>query len=165
MSFKNSIKLSGIIFLHRISDRRMAGSARRNLIMFKKLCGEKAYQSVVLASSMWSEVTPDVGDARERELIQTEEFWGLMCKKGSKVLRYANTRESALNVVDYIPFHKQDYHARHSRRDRQQGSRHRRDLRCPTSSMPRSSARRKKHMAEFGGDALPDGGGNQGTRR
>jgi len=101
-SFKSGIRLSGIIFLHRISDPRMAGSARRNLIMFKKLCGEKAYQSVVLATSMWSKVIPEEGDRRERELMDTDEFWGLMCKKGSKVFRYYNTQKSALDLVGYI---------------------------------------------------------------
>lgn len=70
--------------------------------MFKKLCGEKAYQSVVLATSMWSKVTPEEGESREGELIETDELWGLMCKKGSKVFRYANTRESALDVIGYI---------------------------------------------------------------
>lgn len=47
MSFKDGIRPSGIIFMHRISDVRMTRSALRNLIMFKKLFGETAYQSVV----------------------------------------------------------------------------------------------------------------------
>ena len=56
-SFKLGTRLSGVIFIHRISDSRMTGSVGRNLLMFKKLCGEQAYQSVVLATSMWSKVT------------------------------------------------------------------------------------------------------------
>jgi hypothetical protein len=101
-SFKQGLRLSGVIFIHRISDPRMAGSARRNLLMFKKLCGEKAYQSVVLATSMWGKVDPEEGDRREQQLINTDEYWGLMCKKGSKVFRYANHRDSALSIVSYI---------------------------------------------------------------
>ncbi|KAK3342179.1 hypothetical protein B0T25DRAFT_617967 [Lasiosphaeria hispida] len=101
-SFQDGIRLSGIVYMHRISDLRMAGSARRNLVMFKKLCGEKAYQSVVLATSMWSKVSDNEGRERERQLVETDAFWGLMCKRGSRVLRYLNTRESALDLVGYI---------------------------------------------------------------
>ncbi|KAH8747508.1 hypothetical protein BGZ57DRAFT_807112, partial [Hyaloscypha finlandica] len=101
-SFKYGIRLSGVVFLHRISDPRMASSARRNLLMFKKLCGEKAYQSVILGTTHWSNVSPQDGTRRERELIETDEYWGLMCKKGSRVFRYANTRESALSLIGYI---------------------------------------------------------------
>ncbi len=38
-SFEDRIFLSGIIYLHRISDIRMSGSSIKNLRMFRKLCG------------------------------------------------------------------------------------------------------------------------------
>ncbi len=99
---KSGVRLNGIIFMHRISDPRLAGSAKRNLLMFKKLCGEKVYQSVVLATTMWGKVTPEEGDRREKELINEPTYWGSMYKLGSKVFRYHNTRESALDLVSYI---------------------------------------------------------------
>ena len=101
-SFKSGVRLNGIIFMHRISDPRLAGSAKRNLLMFKKLCGEKVYQSVVLATTMWGKVTPEEGDRREKELINEPTYWGSMYKLGSKVFRYHNTRESALDLISYI---------------------------------------------------------------
>lgn len=51
MSLKSGVKLSGIIYLHRITDPRMTGSIRRNLLMFKKLCGEDSFSSVTLATT------------------------------------------------------------------------------------------------------------------
>jgi hypothetical protein len=106
MSFKHGIKLSGIIFLHRIIDVRMAVSARRNLLMFQKLCGEKCYSSVVLATTMWSKVDEETGSAREEELINTDEWWGHMYKKGSKIFRYTGgitgSKESTMAIVKYI---------------------------------------------------------------
>lgn len=51
MSFKSGVKLSGIIYLRRITDPRMTGSIRRNLLMFKKLCGEDSFSSVILATA------------------------------------------------------------------------------------------------------------------
>ncbi|KAF3077352.1 Ankyrin-3 [Trichoderma lentiforme] len=101
-SFEHGTKLSGIIYMHRIIDTRMAGSALRNLSMFKKLCGENAYSSVVLATSMWNEVSEVTGAQRERELIETPKFWGHMHKKGSRVFRLDRTRESCLEIVKYI---------------------------------------------------------------
>jgi len=101
-SFKQGTRLSGLIFLHRISDPRMAGSAKRNLLMFKKLCGENAYKSVILGTTMWSKVSAEDGMRRERELVDTDEYWGFMCKKGSTIFRYADTRQSALDLVGYI---------------------------------------------------------------
>lgn len=68
-SFKDCTRLSGIIFIHRISDVRMTGSAVRNLVMFKKLCGERAFQSVALVTPMWSKVTPYKGTRHKEELV------------------------------------------------------------------------------------------------
>ncbi|KAH0533253.1 hypothetical protein TsFJ059_001840 [Trichoderma semiorbis] len=101
-SIKHNIKLSGIIYLHRIIDVRMAGSTLRNLSMFKKLCGENAYSSVVLATSMWSQVDEDTGAQREQELIKTKKFWGHMHEKGSRIFRLDQTRESCLKIIKYI---------------------------------------------------------------
>ncbi|QYS94986.1 ANK_REP_REGION domain-containing protein [Trichoderma simmonsii] len=101
-SFEQGTKLSGIIYLHRIIDVRMAGSTLRNLSMFKKLCGEEAYSSVVLATSMWSQVDETTGAQRERELIETKKFWGYMHDKGSKIFRLNQTRESCLGIIKYI---------------------------------------------------------------
>ncbi|KAL7940286.1 hypothetical protein V8C42DRAFT_356358 [Trichoderma barbatum] len=101
-SFKQGTKLSGMIYLHRITDVRMAGSARRNLLMFQKLCGKKIYSSVVLATSMWGLIDEATGAQRERELTETEEFWGYMHKNGSHIFRLAQTRESCLIIIRHI---------------------------------------------------------------
>ncbi|KAL6901318.1 P-loop containing nucleoside triphosphate hydrolase protein [Trichoderma evansii] len=101
-SFEQGTKLSGIIYLHRIIDVRMAGSALRNLSMFKKLCGEEAYSSVVLATSMWSLIDEATGAQREQELIETKKFWGYMHEKGSRIFRLDRTRESCLKIIKHI---------------------------------------------------------------
>lgn len=101
-SFEQGTELSGIIYLHRIIDVRMAGSALRNLSMFKKLCGENAYSSVVLATSMWSLVDEALGEQREQELIETKRFWGYMHEKGSRIFRLDSTPESGLEIIKYI---------------------------------------------------------------
>jgi hypothetical protein len=98
-SYSSSVKLDGIIYLHRISDVRMQGSAKKNLLMFKKLCGTNALQNVILATTMWNKVTLEEGADREDELKANSEFWGWMISKGSRVERHTNDRESALRLI------------------------------------------------------------------
>ncbi|KAF4943734.1 hypothetical protein FGADI_13205 [Fusarium gaditjirri] len=98
-SYKHEIRLHGIIYLHRISDVRMQGSAKKNLVTFKELCGEDALKKVVLASTMWDIVPEEKASKREQELRDTPEFWGWMLSKGSSIHRYNNTAESAREII------------------------------------------------------------------
>ena len=59
----------------------MQGSARKNLMMFRQLCGEGALKKVILATSRWDEVEHEVGVKRETELTETPEFWGWMMER------------------------------------------------------------------------------------
>lgn len=88
-SYRSGTRLSGIIYLHRISDIRMQGSAFDNLRMFRKLCGANALPNVLLVTTFWDTVSQHEGDRRERELKSNDEFWGRMVKKGSKMKRWA----------------------------------------------------------------------------
>ncbi|KAK4155079.1 P-loop containing nucleoside triphosphate hydrolase protein [Chaetomidium leptoderma] len=101
-AYKSKIKLSGIIYLHRIVDNRMSGSAMKNLRMFKRLCGEEALSCVVLATTMWSFVSPEDGAKREHELMTKPEFWASMVERGSKVLRHDNGAVAAMEIMRYI---------------------------------------------------------------
>ncbi|KAF4462061.1 hypothetical protein FALBO_11137 [Fusarium albosuccineum] len=87
-SYKNKILLHGIIYLHRITDVRMQGSAKSNLTLFQKLCGDDAFERVILATTMWDAVDMDVAFRREEELMEKDDFWGWMVKKGSAVHRH-----------------------------------------------------------------------------
>jgi hypothetical protein len=74
VSYKKNGNISTIIYLHKISDNRMTGSAETNLKMFTTLCGREAMQNAVLATTMWSEVKEEDGMRREEEL--KTRFWG-----------------------------------------------------------------------------------------
>jgi hypothetical protein len=50
-TYSANIRLTGILYLHRILDIRLGGSAMRNLRMFRKLVGEQNLASVVLATT------------------------------------------------------------------------------------------------------------------
>lgn len=99
---EKNIKLTGIVYLHRITDVRMGGTARKDLQMFKKLCGEDSFSSVVLATTMWSEVSAQDGNRRELELRSSTEFYGSMIQKGSAMFRHTGDKNSAMNIIAYL---------------------------------------------------------------
>lgn len=99
---KRKSKLDGIIYMHRITDQRMGGTAQTNLFTFQKLCGQKALTNVILATTMWERVSEQEGIEREEELMRTDHFWGGMIAHGSKVLRHMNTPESALKIIEHF---------------------------------------------------------------
>ena len=84
-TYEEGSLLSGIIYLHRIIDPRMEGPSLKNLRMMKKLCGEASLRNVVLATTMWENVTIEDGKRRETELQQ--EFWKEMLQGGAMMKR------------------------------------------------------------------------------
>ena len=95
-------ELSGIIYLHSISDVRMTRSSLQNLRMFRKLCGDDNLQNVILATTKWGTTPENDALAREKELCDNNEFWGLMIKDRALVERFENTKESARYLVEKI---------------------------------------------------------------
>jgi len=98
VSYKRKVLLSGIVYLHRISDNRMSGSPLTNLHMFAKLCGDGATKNVVLATTMWSNVKPDIGQKREVEL--KSKYWAGMLDLGSQAMRFEDSWGSAWDIID-----------------------------------------------------------------
>lgn len=101
-SYSDNLLLSGIIYLHCISDTRMTDTSIQNLRMFRKLCGDKNLQHVILATTKWG-ITPE-GDAlrREEELKSANGFWAPMIAGRSLIRRFENTKESARALVEEI---------------------------------------------------------------
>ncbi|KAJ5175212.1 uncharacterized protein N7482_001089 [Penicillium canariense] len=103
-TYKKEIHLSGILYLHRISDNRMGGCARRNLVMFKKLCGPEGIKSVIFLTTFWEKVDGTDGDNREKTLRTTDEFWGYFVDRGARVQRHWNTDDSAMAAIqNFVP--------------------------------------------------------------
>jgi hypothetical protein len=101
-AYSNQIKLTGIIYLHRIQDVRITGSALTNLRMFKKLCGDNGLGSVVLATTMWDFAPDGKGPDREKELMAKPDFWKYMIDKGSEVFRQDRGKESANHIIERL---------------------------------------------------------------
>ena len=68
--------------------------------MFRKLCGDSTLKNVILVTNMWGDVSPSVGEARERELVQ--EFFKPVLDKGAQLARHHNTTKSAHDIIRCI---------------------------------------------------------------
>ncbi|KAH7161706.1 hypothetical protein EDB81DRAFT_785341 [Dactylonectria macrodidyma] len=103
-TYQNKVRLRGILYLHRISDNRMTGCARRNLVMFKRLCGTDGVKSVIFLTTFWESVEYNIGEDREKTLKETKEFWGYFVNLGAQVNRHLNNHESAISAIaEFVP--------------------------------------------------------------
>lgn len=68
--------------------------------MFRELCGDSTLKNVILVTNMWGDVSLDVGEAREQELVQ--EFLKPVLDKGAQLARHHRTIESAHEVIRRI---------------------------------------------------------------
>ncbi|KAK1640654.1 P-loop containing nucleoside triphosphate hydrolase protein [Colletotrichum phormii] len=104
LTYKNNIRLHGILYLHRITDVRMQGSAKSSVTLFRQLCGADNLNRVVLVTTMWNKVDDEVSVSREKELVENKDFWGCMVQKGSRFERHYDTVESARKLIDiFLP--------------------------------------------------------------
>ena len=78
----------------------MFTTARNNLDMFRKLCGDDALKNVVLGTTKWSYVTSEAGQRREQQLRDT--YWKEMLQHGAAVMQVHADSSSAWKIVNHI---------------------------------------------------------------
>jgi hypothetical protein len=106
--YKKGTKLTGIIYLHDITQTRMLGTTLKNLKMFGKLCGSDAAKCVVFATTKWEDVKGDAGVRREKEL--SDIFWKEMLDEGSRKAQIQNTHGSVWKTINMV-LERQPVHA------------------------------------------------------
>jgi hypothetical protein len=101
-SYRKEKRLSGVLFLHRISDTRIGGPALLTLRMMGKLCGDKAMRNFIFVTTMWQRLlTEDEGGRREVEL---KEFWKpyLDCDAQMRSFKAIDDYKDAWEIVDSL---------------------------------------------------------------
>jgi rubrerythrin len=101
-AYQFRVRLTGIIYLHRIIDVRIGGSGMKNLRMFRKLCGEGGLGSVVLATTMWSLCPAEDAKRREEQLVHQNDLWQFLVGKGASVFRQDNGAVSGQKIIDHL---------------------------------------------------------------
>ena len=95
-------QLTGLIYVHRISDTRVGGTSQRNLRMFRKLCGTDSLKNVVIVTTMWDKVTPEEGLQREQELMSSNNLFKPLLDGEATMMRHERTAESATKVINHL---------------------------------------------------------------
>ncbi|KAJ8517854.1 hypothetical protein ONZ45_g5023 [Pleurotus djamor] len=80
---KKTLHVTGILYLHRISDVRLNEDPIRHLRMFEELCGPQPARKIILATTMWQNISQVEGNRREAELRR---HWQHFITQGSHVL-------------------------------------------------------------------------------
>ncbi|KAF8147717.1 P-loop containing nucleoside triphosphate hydrolase protein [Crassisporium funariophilum] len=92
---RDGITLGGVIYLHDISQTRFSAMAGNDLGMLRKSFAQSdaARQRIVLATTKWSKISLDEGEAREKELKGT--YWKTLIDGGSGVHRFTGSSAGA----------------------------------------------------------------------
>jgi len=101
-AYQERISISGIVYLHRISDARIGISGTKNLRMLQKLCGNSMLDRVVFATTFWDKILMEHGAEREKELASREDFLHPMIRRGTTLTRHIGGRESAYRIVELL---------------------------------------------------------------
>ena len=78
----------------------MFGVTRKNIEIFKKICGNDALKNVVIGTTRWDDVNLEEGQQREQELKDI--YWGEMFQRGSITMRVHADSSSAWEIVNRI---------------------------------------------------------------
>ncbi len=100
--YVNGRRLSGIVYLHRISDYRMGGISRKNFSMFRKLCGDDTLKNVAIVTNMWPREITELELEREAQLKTDPLLFKPVLDQKAKMLRHFNTEESARNIIRHL---------------------------------------------------------------
>lgn len=91
--------MHGVVYLHRISDNRMGGTATRSFRFFRKICGDDVMSNVVIVTNMWSKVGSREGATREQQLMTDDRFFKPAIDRGARIFRHDHTSSSALDIL------------------------------------------------------------------
>jgi len=80
-TFGRNIKITGILYLHKINENRMTQPPLPHYQMFRRLCGEGFHARVLLVTTMWEKLSNR--DDGERRKVILRRHWSEMINNGS----------------------------------------------------------------------------------
>ncbi|KAI5994003.1 P-loop containing nucleoside triphosphate hydrolase protein, partial [Pisolithus albus] len=100
LCYDENIELNGILYFHPISDETILETVSRNYNIFKEMCGKDYFKNVIFVTTMWDEVSEELGSEREQDL--RSDFWREMINLGSTSHRFEGTTESAWKIINFL---------------------------------------------------------------
>lgn len=102
-AYEHDIQLSGIIYLHRITDVRLQGSSWRALQGLQSMCGNHNLDGVIIATTMWDAVAPQqVQRAFERHEMLRDKIRRDMAGDGGRIVALTTGESAAIETVKHI---------------------------------------------------------------
>jgi hypothetical protein len=98
VSYQRGFLLSGIIYLHRISENGMDRASEKSLRLVSKICGEDNFGNVILATTMWENIGEASATLQERDLAGI--YWKDMIAKGSRIERISTNVDEARRLLE-----------------------------------------------------------------
>jgi hypothetical protein len=92
------------LYLHRITDNRMGGTAMRSLRTLQTLSSAcKSMSQIIFVTTMWSLIDRKVGQRRETQLRESENFWKPLISRGAQYYRFEKpSADSAEQILRSI---------------------------------------------------------------
>lgn len=102
-NYYQGVELTGAILLQPINGNRIQGSERRRLRLFEKICGPNCFSKIVIATTMWDEISCDAMSFRRmQDRVVSTDCWGTMAAGGARVERHDNNADSARRIVSML---------------------------------------------------------------
>ncbi|KAL0057347.1 hypothetical protein AAF712_016013 [Marasmius tenuissimus] len=80
----------------------MGRVAVRNIELLGEFCGEEFLTNVAIVTTRWDEVSPNIGEARERELRDNDSFFKPILDRGAHMFRHDKHSASAQGVLLHL---------------------------------------------------------------
>lgn len=103
-SYAQNVFIHGIVYLHPIASNRMSGSSKRNIDMFRALCGYSTYSNVAIATTFWNQRERSSFVQREAELRDGSAFFGGIVAESARLFRYGEFGQDARQLRDSARF-------------------------------------------------------------
>jgi hypothetical protein len=94
-------QLIGIVYLHDVTILRTGNSVIRMIGQFEKAIGTAAAKTVVIVTTKWDLVDPQVGNRRHQRLSEHPKIFGPLTAKGTPVLKYRHDH-SPNPIIDVL---------------------------------------------------------------
>ncbi|CAE6531182.1 unnamed protein product [Rhizoctonia solani] len=99
-SYRSGFKLTGIIYMHRITDTRVDNTSRQTFNVFQKLCAKDSHSNILIVTNMWPDPPTSEQVARETELRTHPDLFQPTMKQGATMVRRTyRSKQSAHNII------------------------------------------------------------------
>jgi hypothetical protein len=97
--FHKDAKVTGVLYVHAITEARMRGSAMKNLRMFRQVVGSNNMSHCCLVTTKWSKQSEDLSRSREAELQTNDTFWKPLVDRGAHIMQFKDSLHSAMDII------------------------------------------------------------------